>query len=96
VIDEGKKKEKERDIEITVDPSSILHITHQKSRDLMLSVGMKENYDFARRASQLSREVLVWGRIFGGSILHHLEFTREVSASASEELLSSSHLSPLT
>lgn len=96
VIDEGEKKEKERGCEITVDPSSILHITHQKSRDLMLSVGMKENYGFARRASQLSGEVLVWGRIFGGSILHHLEFTREVSVGVSDELLSSSHLSPLT
>lgn len=62
-------------VEVVVNPASILRITHAKARDLMLSVGMKENYDLAQKASETSSERLVWGRVFAGSILHHTEFT---------------------
>ena len=64
--------------EIIINPIPILRITHPRAKELMLSVSMKENYELARRASELSGEMLIWGRVFGDSIIGHLEFTRDV------------------
>ena len=67
--------------ELLVDPHPLLKISHIKAKDLVLSVGMRENYDLAARASRYSSERLFWGRIFSESILYNLEFTMTVRPS---------------
>jgi hypothetical protein len=64
--------------ELLVDPHPLLKISHIKAKDLVLSVGMRENYDLAARASRYSSERLFWGRIFSESILYNMEFTMTV------------------
>jgi hypothetical protein len=66
--------------ELLVDPHPLLKISHIKAKDLVLSVGMREKYDLAARASRYSSERLFWGRIFSESILYNMEFTMTVSA----------------
>ena len=67
--------------ELLVDPHPLLKISHIKAKDLVLSVGMRENYDLAARASRYSSERLFWGRIFSESILYNMEFTMTVRLS---------------
>jgi hypothetical protein len=64
--------------ELLVDPHPLLKISHIKAKDLVLSVGMRENYEIAARASRYSSERLFWGRIFSESILYNIEFTMAV------------------
>ena len=65
-------------IELLVNPYPLLKINHIKAKDLVLSVGMRENYEIAARASRYSSERLFWGRIFSESILYNMEFTLQV------------------
>lgn len=74
----GKDGEVRSGDEIIISPTPLLRLSHQKAKEMMLSVGLKENYDTARKASENSGEVLVWGRIFSESVICHLEFTLEV------------------
>ena len=67
-----------RGIELLVNPYPLLKINHIKAKDLVLSVGMRENYEIAARASRYSCERLFWGRIFSESILYNMEFTLQV------------------
>jgi hypothetical protein len=64
-----------RGIELLINPYPLLKINHIKAKDLVLSVGMRENYELAARASRYSSERLFWGRIFSESILYNMEFT---------------------
>jgi hypothetical protein len=66
--------------EIMIDPYPLLRLSHPKVKDLLLSVGMRENYEIAARASRHTTERLFWGRIFTSSILYNMEFTMKVSA----------------
>jgi hypothetical protein len=65
--------------EIMIDPYPLLRLSHPKVKDLLLSVGMRENYEIAARASRHTTERLFWGRIFTSSILYNMEFTIKVS-----------------
>lgn len=67
--------------ELWVNPYPLLKINHIKAKDLVLSVGMRENYEMAARASRYSSERLFWGRIFSESIMYNMEFTPTVSLS---------------
>lgn len=62
-----------------LEPARVLHIGHAQAKDMMLSVGMKENYDLAYKASRNSGERLIWGRVYGQDIQHQFEFTMDVS-----------------
>jgi hypothetical protein len=79
----GKEKKGPEDndggVEVVINPAHILRMGYAKAKDLMLSVGMKENHDLACKANETSSERLVWGRIFAKSIVHHMEFTLDVS-----------------
>jgi hypothetical protein len=67
--------------ELLVDPYPLLRINHIKAKDLVLSVGMRENYEISARATRHSSERLFWGRIFSESILYNVEFTMTVNPS---------------
>lgn len=77
-----------RGVEVMVNPAVVLRMNHHKAKDLMLSIRMKEAYDSARKAAEISGERLIWGRIFPDSILYHTEFTLDVSPSGAGTSLS--------
>jgi hypothetical protein len=75
----GNDNETAGERELLVEPYSLLKLNHHQVKDLLLSVGIRENYDLAARACRYSSERLFWGRIFSESVLYNLEFDFEVS-----------------
>lgn len=64
--------------------------------DLMLRVGMKENYNLAGRSAEMNGQMLIWGRGFSESIMGRMEFARRgtfhaLSASSSLSMSESGH-----
>jgi hypothetical protein len=96
--DSSTRRDEDSVRELMVDPYPLLHLSHQRVKDLLLSVGMKENYEIAARSSRHTSERLFWGRVFTESILYNMEFTMKVCTLVflpSEESLTPPQHTPL-
>ncbi len=62
-----------------MDPLTPIRKGLTRAKTMSMSQSMKGTYEFARDSAAESKEVLVYGRVFAGSIEADLMLTREVS-----------------